>query len=207
MKRLILFLVGLLAAAPIVSAQVGGEVAVMQIRFGKEKQLRRVVLEFQENQAPRTVENFKRLARKRFYNGQAFHRVFPGTLVQIGDPKSKRKDRFRVGTGGPGYTVPAELSNLRHVRGTVSMARLPDNINPARNSNGSQFFIALRLLPDYDRRYTAFAKVVEGIEVLDEISNKSSDPNDYPIERIEIRSLKILPVSKVPALPAPPPDE
>jgi peptidyl-prolyl cis-trans isomerase B (cyclophilin B) len=164
--------------------------AVLSIRIGKEKQLRRVVIDLFEGDAPQTVENFKKLSRKGFYKKVKIHRVFPGLLVQMGDPLSKKKDRRKVGTGGPGYTLPPEISR-KHTAGAVAMTRLPDEINPGRLSNGSQFYICLKPMPNLDGNYTVFGQVVEGLEALDEISRKPVDTNDNPIDRIEIRSVKI----------------
>lgn len=178
------------------------EVALMQIRIGREKQLRPVALEFYENDAPITVENFKKLARKRFYNGLAFHRVFPHLLVQTGDPLSKGKDRSHVGTTGPGYTLPAEIRR-KHTKGAVAAARLPDKINPSRVSNGSQFYICLAPMPNLDGQYTVFGNVIYGLDTLDLISTKPVDSNDYPVERVEIRSLKIIPREQLPPPPEP----
>ncbi len=169
------------------------EVAVLDLRTGKSKQLERIVIEFYDNTAPQTVANFKRLVRSRYYNGTAFHRVFPGLMVQGGDPLSRKKDRSNVGTGGPGYTLPAEWSARKHVAGTVAMARLPDNINPAGVSNGSQFYITLAPMPQYDKKYTVFGNVIAGREALDAISRKPTDTNDNPTERVVIASAQIVP--------------
>lgn len=168
------------------------EVVVMEIQIGRDRQLYPVVIGLYEQNAPRTVENFKNLVRRGFYRGLEFHRVFPETLVQTGDPLSKRRDKSRVGTGGPGYTLPAEIG-LQHQRGRVAMARLPDDINPGRRSNGSQFFVCLTDLPDYDGEYTVFGEVLEGMEILEEISRLSTDRNNYPTERVRIRSSRLQP--------------
>jgi peptidyl-prolyl cis-trans isomerase B (cyclophilin B) len=167
------------------------EFAVMKIRFPNDKDLKRVIIKLNENDAPRTVENFKRLAKKRFYNKLAFHRAFPGIMVQTGDPLSRGKDRSVVGTGGPGYTIPGEIKG-RHRKGSVAMARLPDETNPTRRSNGSQFYITLKPMPELDGEYTVFGEVIEGLDILDRISRVSVDSNDRPRQRYEIRSLKIL---------------
>ena len=167
------------------------EYAVMKIRFPKDKELKRVVIKLHESDAPNTVENFKRLTRKRFYNKQTFHRAFPGIMVQTGDPLSRGKDRSAVGTGGPGYTIPAEIRG-KHRKGSVAMARLPDETNPTRRSNGSQFYIALKPMPELDGKYTVFGEVIEGLDILERISRVSVDTNDNPRQRYEIRSLKIL---------------
>ncbi|MDP9290814.1 MAG: peptidylprolyl isomerase, partial [Verrucomicrobiota bacterium] len=127
--------------------------------------------------------------------GIAFHRVFPHTLVQAGDPLSRKKSRAKVGTGGPGYTLPPEVRR-RHAVGAVAMARLNDDVNPGRRSNGSQFYIALKPMPDLDGKYTVFGHVTSGMDVLDAISTVSPDSNDYPLDRIVIRSVKIYPASR-----------
>jgi peptidyl-prolyl cis-trans isomerase B (cyclophilin B) len=174
------------------AATVGPEVAVMQIKFGKERDLQQVVIGLYDDAAPATVANFKELCRKRFYNGMRFHRAFPSTLVQTGDPQSRRGPADRSGTGGPGYTVPAELGR-NHVRGAVAMARLPDNINPAKVSNGSQFYVCLTSMPKLDGKFTVFGEVLEGLDVLDSISNTPTDSNDFPLAKIVIKSITIQP--------------
>lgn len=179
-------LAGALAAA------VGPEVAVLEIQFGKDKQTQQVVLGLYDTAAPLTVANFKELVGKKFYNGMRFHRVFPGTLVQTGDPKSRRGDSDRSGTGGPGYTVPAELGG-KNLRGTVAMSRLGDTVNPSRASNGSQFFVSLTPMPKLDGKYTVFGEVLEGLDVLEGISNQQTDSNDFPLAKIIIKSITIQP--------------
>jgi peptidyl-prolyl cis-trans isomerase B (cyclophilin B) len=175
-----------------VSATVGPEVAVMQIKVGKEKEFQQVVLGLYDDAAPATVENFKELCRRKFFNGMRFHRVFPSTLVQTGDPNSRHGVADRSGTGGPGYTIPAEIGR-NHLRGTVAMSRLPDAINPSKASNGSQFYVCLTPLPKLDGKYTVFGEVLEGLDVLDFISNQPTDSNDFPVEKIVIKSITIQP--------------
>jgi peptidyl-prolyl cis-trans isomerase B (cyclophilin B) len=182
--------VATLAAA--YAATVGPEVAVMQIKVGKERDFQQVVIGLYDDAAPATVANFKELCRKRFYNGMRFHRAFPSTLVQTGDPKSRHGAADRSGTGGPGYTIPAEIGRS-HLRGTVAMARLPDAINPSKASNGSQFYVCLTPLPKLDGKYTVFGEVLEGLDVLDFISNQPTDSNDFPLAKIVIRSITIQP--------------
>ena len=193
MKKPIL---ALLALGACFNAGFADDVAVLDIRIGPEKTLHRVAIEFYEDAAPATVANFKKLARKRFYNGTAFHRVFPHLMVQAGDPLSSSSDRRPVGTGGPGYNIPAEINSHKHGKGTVSTGRLPDKINPARVSNGSQFFITLAPMPDYNGQYTVFGHVIDGIEVLDAISQLPADTNDNPVQRVEIQSMQIVPREK-----------
>ena len=174
------------------AATVGPEVAVMQIKIGKERALQQVVIGLYDDAAPATVANFKELCRKRFYNGMRFHRVFPSALVQTGDPMSRRGVADQSGTGGPGYTIPAELGR-DHVRGTVAMSRLADLVNPSKASNGSQFYVCLTPMPKLNGKYTVFGEVLEGLDVLDFISNQPTDSNDFPLAKIVIKSITIQP--------------
>jgi len=114
-------------------------------------------IEFFPEDAPKTVENFVTLAKKGFYNGLNFHRVVPDFVVQGGCPKGN-------GTGGPGYTVPAEFNKQKHLRGTLAMAR-----SQHPDSAGSQFYICYGTTPHLDGQYTVFGKVVSGMELVDRI--------------------------------------
>ena len=114
-------------------------------------------LELIPQDAPKTVENFVTLAKKGFYNGLTFHRVVPGFVVQGGCPKGN-------GTGGPGYTVPAEFNKNKHVRGSLAMARSQDP-----DSAGSQFYFTYGAQPHLDNNYTVFGKVTSGMEHVDSI--------------------------------------
>lgn len=118
--------------------------------------------------APKTVENIRHLADTGFYDGLTFHRVAPGFVVQGGDPNSRDENPFNDGQGGPGYTLPAEIRRP-HVRGAVAMARQGDDVNPARASNGSQFYIALRDLPELDGAYTVFGQVLAGWDAVEKL--------------------------------------
>ncbi len=126
--------------------------------------------------APITVENFKKLADEKFYDGLIFHRVINGFMIQGGDPDGN-------GTGGPGYSIKGEFSqngfenNLLHTRGVLSMARAADP-----DSAGSQFFIMHKDSPHLDGGYAAFGKITEGLEVLDKIADTRTDWNDKPLE-------------------------
>lgn len=184
MKKIALFL--LFLSAVVCSAE---DVAVMTVKLPKEEA--QVIIAFYENEAPGTVANFKKLAKKKFYNGQSFHRVFPKTLVQAGDPLSRKKDREKVGTGGPGYTLPPEIRR-KHVAGAVAMGRLPDKTNPGRLSNGSQFYVALKPMPELDGKYTVFGRVVSGLDVLERVSQQRADTNDNPVEPVRIKTVKIM---------------
>lgn len=145
-----------------------------------------IELEFFVDKAPRHVENFKKLANEGFYNGTAFHRVIPGFMIQGGDPNSKSEDRSQHGSGGPGHSVDAEFNDTRHVRGTLSMARSTDP-----NSAGSQFFICVQDSFFLDGQYTAFGKVIQGMDVADKIVSEDRDSNDNPLARMEMTSVTI----------------
>jgi len=123
-----------------------------------------IIMELYADEAPQTVSNFVYLASQGFYNGLTFHRVEPGFVVQGGDPAGN-------GTGGPGYTIPAEITpTLKHVKGAVACARLPDQVNPEKASSGSQFYITLDETPFLDGEYTVFGKVVDGMSVVEKIA-------------------------------------
>ena len=199
MKKLLLLFPLLVFAAPPLFAD---DVALVSLRIAQENVVRQFAIEFAEDDAPGTVANFKKLAKKGFYKGIALHRAFAHTLVQMGDPLSRKKDRSAVGTGGPGYTLAPEIRR-KHVKGAVAAARLPDKINPSRVSNGSQFYVCLKAMPELDAQYTVFGRVIWGLDTLDFISTKSVDSNDNPIERVVIRSIKVLPREKLPGAPAP----
>jgi cyclophilin family peptidyl-prolyl cis-trans isomerase len=121
-----------------------------------------IVVALDASAAPQTVNNFVFLANQGFYDGLTFHRVVPGFVIQGGDP-------LGTGTGGPGYTVPAEIK-LPHVEGAIAMARLGDEQNPQRASSGSQFYITLAPTPNLDGAYTAFGHVTSGMDVVKKIA-------------------------------------
>ena len=178
------------------------DVALLEIKF-EDGTVRQAAIEFYEKDAPETVANFKKLAQKGFFKGCAFHRAIPGAIVQTGDPLSKKKDRTAVGTGGPGYTQPPEI-HRRHTKGAVAAARIGDKVNPQRRSNGSQFYVCVSPQPQLDGKYTVFGNVISGLDVLESISNRSADTNDYPIERILLKKVSIIPREKVSAPAATP---
>ncbi len=168
------------------------EVAVMSTTEGD------MVIEFWPDVAPKTVENFKTLAKKGFYDGTAFHRIIKGFMVQGGDPNTKDPSKEEsYGTGGPGYSIPAEFNNKSHQFGVLSMARSRDP-----NSAGSQFFICNGDASQLDHQYTAFGKVIKGDDVLKKISDtpvtaSRMGENSKPTKRIEIKSVKIVPADSV----------
>jgi len=132
--------------------------------------------------APKHVESFLKLANSGFYNGTIFHRILPGFMIQGGDPLTKDPaNRDKYGTGGPGYTLPAEFSKVVHEKGILSAARTQDP-----NSAGSQFFIMVAKAPHLDGQYTVFGEVVKGVEVAETIVNQPRDLRDNPVERIEM---------------------
>jgi peptidyl-prolyl cis-trans isomerase B (cyclophilin B) len=147
--------------------------ATMQTNHGT------VELELYPNDAPKTVDNFARLARDGFYDGVTFHRVIPDFMIQGGDPTG-------TGSGGPGYTFEDEFNDHKVERGALAMA------NAGPNTNGSQFFIVTtKSAPWLDGKHTVFGKVTAGMDVVDEISEVSRDSRDKPdepvlIERVEI---------------------
>ncbi len=122
-----------------------------------------VVVELYPKVAPLTVANFEKLVNKGFYTGLTFHRVVPDFVVQGGDPDG-------TGMGGPGYTVPGEIdANEHHLRGSLATARTGDQVNPKRESSGSQFYICLEPQPNLDGQYTIFGGVIQGMDVVDKI--------------------------------------
>lgn len=141
-------------------------------------------------QTPLHRANFFRLASSGFYNGTTFHRVIPGFVVQGGDPNSRDEDPTNDGTGGPGYTIPAEIRpELKHTYGAVGAARLPDAVNPERASSGSQFYIvvASQGTPFLDGAYTVFGKVLEGMVVAESLAAVPRDSRDRPLQNLPMQ--------------------
>lgn len=140
--------------------------------------------------APKTVANFIKLSKQGFYTNLTFHRIVQDFVIQGGDPKGD-------GTGGPGYTVPAEIG-LKHTKGAIAMARLGDAANPTKASSGSQFYIALQALPDLDGQYTVFGYVTKGMEVVEKIGKTPTEPNpstgevSSPLKAVTIKSVTIV---------------
>jgi peptidyl-prolyl cis-trans isomerase B (cyclophilin B) len=164
------------------------EVAVIETTAGQ------LVVEFWPDVAPKTVENFKKLARSGFYDGTCFHRIMKGFMIQGGDPLTKDPSKEAMwGTGDPGYKIPAEFNDRPHVRGVLSMAR-----SQHPDSAGSQFFICHGDARFLDRQYTAFGKVVKGDDVLEKIANtpvatSRGGEASKPKERVGVESVKIGP--------------
>ena len=153
---------------------------VIEMENGKK-----IELELYPEIAPITCENFIKLVNDKFYDGLKFHRVISGFMIQGGCPQG-------VGTGGPGWNIKGEFkangvnNTLAHTKGVISMARAMDP-----NSAGSQFFIMHKDSPHLDGQYAAFGKVVNGIEVVDEIASTQVDYMDNPVEAQVIKSITI----------------
>src|SRR5919205_675965 len=127
-----------------------------------------IELELFADDAPKTVQNFEDLARKGFYDGVIFHRVIPDFMIQGGDPQG-------TGTGGPGYTFEDEINEHKVERGALAMA------NAGPNTNGSQFFIVTAdACPWLDGKHTVFGRVLEGMELIDRMSELPRDASDKP---------------------------
>jgi peptidyl-prolyl cis-trans isomerase B (cyclophilin B) len=120
-----------------------------------------ITCELDYKTAPLSVTNFVQLAKGGFYNGLTFHRVVPNFVVQGGDPQG-------TGTGGPGYTIPAEIS-LPHNQGALAWARLPDQANPKKRSSGSQFYITLEKVSYLDGEYSVFGQTTAGLDIVKKI--------------------------------------
>ena len=144
-----------------------------------------MTVELYPETAPNTGANFISLVEKGFYNGTIFHRVIPGFMIQGGDPEG-------TGMGGPGYRIKGEFTanrfqnDLKHTKGVISMARSghPD-------SAGSQFFIMVDDAPHLDGQYASFGKVIEGIEVADQIVSVATNYSDRPLEEQRMRSVTV----------------
>src|SRR5579859_4916321 len=163
------------------------EVAVIKTSEGD------MVIEFWPDVAPKTVENFKTLAKKGFYDGTCFHRVIKGFMIQGGDPNSKDLSKEGSwGMGGPGYNIKAEFNDRHHDRGVISMARTQDP-----DSAGSQFFICHGNPRFLDNQYTAFGKLIKGDDDLEKIGTTPTHPPDRPNKRMGIESIKIVPADSV----------
>ena len=138
-----------------------------------------IELELFEGEAPKTVENFRKLAEDGFYDGVIFHRIIPDFMIQGGDPTG-------TGSGGPGYSFEDEFNDHRVVRGALAMA------NAGPNTNGSQFFIVTAdACPWLDGKHTVFGQVTDGMDVVDTISALDTDPADRPRESVVIERIDL----------------
>jgi len=138
-----------------------------------------IVVELHDEDAPKTVENFTKLARDGFYDGVIFHRVIPDFMIQGGDPTG-------TGSGGPGYTFEDEFNDHKVVRGALAMA------NAGPNTNGSQFFIVTTEAASWlNGKHTVFGRVTGGMDVVDTISGLETDARDRPREDVVIERVDL----------------
>lgn len=152
---------------------VKGENAVLSTSMGE------IEIKLYTKDAPKTVDNFKKLSNQNFYDGLLFHRVIKTFMIQTGDPNGD-------GTGGPGYQFEDEINSHKIVKGTVAMA------NSGEDTNGSQFFIVTdEPQPHLDGKHTVFGEVTKGMEVVKAISEVPVDENDKPIEPVYLNSVEL----------------
>ena len=149
------------------------------------------------SKTPKHRENFAKLALTGYFDGMLFHRVINGFMIQGGDPLSKDpENKSKFGTGGPGYTVEAEiLPELTHKKGALAAARRGDAANPKRESSGSQFYLVqnVQSCAQLDGAYTVFGETVEGLDVIDKIAAVPTDQRDCPLSDVKIISVKLDP--------------
>ena len=176
------------------------DVAVISTNFGD------MIVEFYPDIAPMHVDSFVALVNEEYFDGTTFHRVIPGFMIQGGDPNSRNENKATHGTGGRAgkffgigneedpstWLIPQEFNDTPHVKGILSMARTNEP-----NSASSQFFICHDNASFLDNNYTVFGKVVEGLDIIDEIANVAKDQNDNPLERVEMLSVRIAKRSEV----------
>ncbi len=163
----------------------GEEVAVLETDAG------RIVIRFFRDKAPKHVANFKKLANSKFYDKTYFHRTIPGFMIQGGDPNTKNSNPGDDGMGGPSWSVDAELNDVKHKPGILSMARSNDP-----NSAGSQFFLMHGVADFLDGKYTAFGQVITGLEVVNKIVSaptiQDGQENSKPKKPIHIKTARIV---------------
>jgi len=169
-----------------VKPEADAEAAVIETDYG------RIVIELYSNVAPQMVARFKKLAGEGFYNGTTIHRIDPELgIIQGGDPNSKDDNPANDGMGNSGEpNLPAEFSDIEYERGTVGAARAQ-----AENSANSQFYITLKRQPAFDKRYTVFGRVIEGINNADIISTApvAEGAPDRPADKILVKSVTLAP--------------
>ena len=145
------------------------------------------------SQTPLHRDNFIKLARTGFYDGLLFHRIIKGFMIQGGDPFTRDSTKLaQFGTGGPGYTLPAEIvPGLTHKKGALAAARRGDQVNPAKESSGSQFYIVQdpANCVHLDGEYTIFGEVIDGLQVIDKIASEKTDLRDRPVNKVQIISI------------------
>jgi len=171
------------------------EVAVIKTSMGE------MVIEFWPDVAPKTVENFKTLAKKGFYDGTSFHRIIDGFMIQGGDPYTTNATmEAQWGAGGPGYSIKGETNDRpdrKHIRGVISMAN-----SGSPDTAGSQFFICLAPQHRLDGGYTTFGIVIKGDDTLTKLGKVPVKPDrrgepSRPVERVALETIKIVPADSV----------
>jgi cyclophilin family peptidyl-prolyl cis-trans isomerase len=153
-----------------------------------ETSLGNMTIELYPKDAPKHVANFKKLVKEHFYDGILFHRVIPGFMIQGGDPLTRSEAKSLWGQGGPGYTLQAEIK-LKHEMGSLAAARLGDQVNPTKESSGSQFYIVTGDASHLDGQYTVYGKVISGMDVAHAIEKVKRDAVDDPIEKVVIKKV------------------
>lgn len=170
----------LMAAYSYNDIEMKNKIVIMKTNFGDIK------LELFSKDAPVTIDNFIKLSESGFYKSTKFHRVIKDFMIQGGCPNSKDSNWSDDGTGGPGYTFKDEINQHKLVRGVIAMA------NAGPNTNGSQFFILTKDSATWlDGKHTVFGKVIEGMDVVDEIENLKTNENDHPIKDVTILNIEI----------------
>ena len=165
------------------------KLAIMEINLNGHTET--VMFQLFADAAPKTVANFIENCESNAYKGVAFHRAIDKYLVQTGDPLTADDSKRSLwGTGGEDKTVPGEFT-LPHMTGAVAMARRDDSVNPERKSNGYQFYFAVGSMAALDGTYSVFGQVVSGLDILQEIAKTPVDSNDCPLQRIEVKSVKV----------------
>jgi cyclophilin family peptidyl-prolyl cis-trans isomerase len=142
------------------------------------------------DQTPQHKKNFIKLAQEHYYDSTTFHRVILDFMIQGGDPNSKDADPNNDGTGGPGYTVPAEIvATIKHDKGALAAARMGDEVNPLHASSGSQFYIVHNKngTPFLDGKYTVFGQVISGLDIIDKIAQVPVDNRSRPFTNIPMK--------------------
>jgi|MDTD01.3.fsa_nt_gb cyclophilin family peptidyl-prolyl cis-trans isomerase len=167
---------------PIDSTQIKEQVIEIKTKFGN-------MYMWLYKETPLHRANFLKLAKDEYFDSTTFHRIIAGFVAQGGDPNTKDNDPSDDGNGSPGYTVPAEIkTSIKHNYGAVGAARMPDNVNPAKASSGSQFYIVVNTAGTHglDGGYTVFGKILGGMPVAQTIVNQPKGANDRPNEFIRM---------------------
>lgn len=183
--------VGMLQAQNKKNAEPEDYIFILQTDFGKIEM-------YLFDETPLHKQNFIKLVKEKFYDGTTFHRIIPNFMIQGGDPNTKDDNPTNDGMGGPGYTLPAEfIDTLKHHRGAIAAARMPDHVNPKKESSGSQFYIVQNPngTPFLDGQYTVFGKVLSGMDVVDKIIVQQRDQRDRPLQNITM-TITAIPMTK-----------